>query len=337
MKILKYLLIALGALFTIYLILCAIGPKEMKASKSMLMNAAPQAVFEEYADFANWSGWSPWHKMDTSMKSTITGEPGSVGHKQVWQSTNANVGNGSQVIVEIRPNQFIKSEMYFMGEDASPALGEFTLKPEGEGTLATWSMDGGETPFMMRGMMKLMNFQAIIEEQFNNGLTDLKRIAEAKPKVATGAFQILEMGDQHYLGMMHKGLYTKDITPDTFAKDYGMIAEYIAKSGKQPGLPISIAHNFNQENMMMDMENAMLTEVEMKGAAGMTSGIIPAGKMAKYVYFGPYDQVSGAWGMFMSELMKDHKPRWSGYEVYVNDPTTTTPDKYETWLMQPIE
>jgi effector-binding domain-containing protein len=223
-----------------------------------------------------------------------------------------------------------------MGEDSSPAIGELTLKPEGDGTMVTWSMDGGETPFFMRGMMKLMNFQAIVEEQFAQGLADLKAIAEAKPKTAAVQFEIVEMGEQFYLGIMHPALNTKDITQDMFSRDYGMIAEWIGKAGKTPGMPISIAHNFNDQTMMMDMENGMLTESEMKAGEGMVSGKIPAGKMAKYVYIGPYDKTAEAWGAFMSALMKEHTPRWSGYEVYVNDPTTTTPDKYETWLMQPI-
>lgn len=337
MKILKYLLIALGILFAVYLVLCAIGPKDMKASQSMLINAAPDAVFEEYADFSKWMGWSPWHKMDPGMKSTVTGEPGTVGHKQAWTSENQSVGNGSQTFVEIRPNQYVKSEMRFMGEDSDPAYGEFTLKPEGGGTMVTWAMDGGETPFMMRGMMKLMNFQAIIEKQFNDGLTDLKKIAEAKPKTAAVQFEIVEMGDQFYLGIMHPKMNTKDITPDIFAKDYGMVAEFIGKAGKTPGLPISIAHNYSDETKIMDMENGMLTEVEMKAGESMTSGKIPAGKVAKFVYMGPYEGTAAAWGAFMGTLMKEYKPRWSGYEVYVNDPETTTPDKYETWLMQPID
>jgi len=40
----------------------------------------------------------------------------------------------------------------------------------------------------------------------------------------------------------------------------------------------------------------------------------------------------------MDELMKTHKPRWSGYEVYANDPTTVkSPSEIETWLIQPVE
>lgn len=337
MKILKYLLIALGVLFAIYLVLCAMGPKEMKASKSLLINAAPEAIFEEYSDFSKWPAWSPWHKMDPAMKSTITGDPGTVGHKQSWTSTNDNVGNGSQVFVELRQNEYAKSEMRFMGEDSSPAYGELSLKPEGEGTMATWSMDGGEMPFLMRGLMKMLNFQAAVEEQFANGLNDLKKIAEAKPKAAAVTYEILEMGDQWYVGVMHPALKVSDITQELFGKDYGMIAEFIGKSGKTPGFPISISHNYSDETKMMDMENAMLVDAEMKPAAGMTCSKIPGGKFAKYVYVGPYEGTSVAWGSFMSELMKTHQPRWSGYEVYANDPGTTTPDKYETWIIMPIQ
>jgi effector-binding domain-containing protein len=337
MKILKYLFIALSAILVIYLILCATGPKEMKASKSLLINAAPDAIFEEYADFSKWPAWSPWHKMDPAMQTTITGAAATVGHKQAWTSTNDNVGNGSQVFVEIRNNEYLKSEMRFMGEDSSPAFGELTLKPEGEGTRVTWSMDGGEMPFMMRGLMKLMNFQGVIEEQFAGGLNDLKKIAEAKPKSPAVTFEIMDMNDQWYVGIMHPALNAMNITQEMFAKDYGMLAEFIGKSGKTPGFPISIAHNYSDQTKMMDMENAMYVDAEMKPSDGMTCSKIPAGRAAKFVYIGPYEGTAAAWGAFMGELMKVHQPRWSGYEVYVNDPETTTPDKNETWLIQPIQ
>jgi len=40
----------------------------------------------------------------------------------------------------------------------------------------------------------------------------------------------------------------------------------------------------------------------------------------------------------MGAIMPKHLPRWSGYEVYVNDPSMVK-DESEliTWIMQPIE
>jgi effector-binding domain-containing protein len=338
MKIIKYLLIAVGILFAVYVVLCTMGPKEMKASKSMLMKASPEAIFEEYVDFNKWDAWSPWHKIDPNMKSTLTGTPGQVGHKQAWTSDHRDVGNGSQIFTEIRPNEFAKSEMRFMGDDSSPAFGIFELKSEGEGTMVTWSMDGGEVPFFARGIMKLMNMQAMVEKSFETGLTDLQKVAEAKPKKTAIVFEIIDQPEQWYVGIMHPKMNVKDITPAIFEADYGSIAKLIAEAGKTPGYPISIAHNYSEQTMSMDMENAMLVDGELKVASGMNCSKIPAGKVAKYEYKGPYEGTAAAWGAFMSELMKEHKKSWSGYEVYVSDPGMVT-DKNEliTWLIQPIQ
>jgi len=88
----------------------------------------------------------------------------------------------------------------------------------------------------------------------------------------------------------------------------------------------------------MDLEIAVPVAAEMKVPAGLTCVQIPAGKAAKHVYHGPYEESGKAWQPFMDELMKTHKPRWSGYEVYANDPTTVkSPSEIETWLIQPVE
>jgi carbon monoxide dehydrogenase subunit G len=227
MKFLKYLLYALVGIFIVYLILCAAGPKKMEVSESMTMNASNAAIWEEISDFSKWNSWSPWHKLDPNMKSTMVGNPGEVGHSQSWVSSNGSVGTGSQKFSEVRINEFLKSEMYFNGDTTHAAYASFTLAPDGEGTKVTWSMDG-ETPFLFRGMALVMGMNKMIAEEYKKGLTDLKAIAEAKPKDGGAVtFEIMDMQDQWYVGKMFPGINAMSIDSSLFSNAYMEIGKAI--------------------------------------------------------------------------------------------------------------
>lgn len=337
MKILKILLFIVVALFGIYVVLCAMGPKKMAVTKSQLINASPESVFEEISDFSKWSAWSPWYKLDPNMASTIVGNPGEVGHGQSWKSEHKFVGNGSQKFVEVRPNEYIKSEMKLMGEDDTPSHSDFTLKPEGEGTMLTWSMDGGDVPFMARGMMKVFGFEKMLGEQFDSGLKGIKEIAEAKPKATSIVFEVVDITDQWYVGQRFTVNQSK-IDATLFGNSYGAITKFLGGQDKVTGPPFSIAHNYDPNSPDMDLEIALPVAAQTKTTEGITCAMIPGGKAAKYVYHGPYEGTGPAWGALMEAVNKSHKPRWSGYEVYVNDPATVkSPSELETWLIIPIE
>ena len=69
--------------------------------------------------------------MDPNMKKEITGDPGTVGHRNSWTSDNPMVGNGNQEIVEVEKNVLMKNKMNFEGDPrdhyASFALSEDSI------------------------------------------------------------------------------------------------------------------------------------------------------------------------------------------------------------------
>lgn len=313
------------------------GPKKMAMEKSQMIDAPPSAVFSIVADFNQWPEWSPWAKLDPKMTPTVTGDAGMVGHKMEWDSKVKNVGKGSQTIKEARADEYIKSELVFAEWGTSHA--EFKLAPDGEaGTNLTWTMDGGDLPFMARGIVMLMGGTASLEKDYTSGLTAIKAIAEAKPKEPVVKYEIVDMPAQWYVGKMHNGVNENQIDSAMMGQAFGEIGKFLGGMDKAAGAPMSIAHNYNEDAHTMDLEIAIPVASEMKAPKGLTSGMIPAGKSAKHVYYGPYEGTGIAWGNFMNTLMKTHKPRWSGYEVYANDPTTVkSPSEIETWLIQPVE
>lgn len=175
MKILKLLLIGLLLLVGAYLIMSIFGPKRLDTSRSIVINAPVEKVFAIAADFNQWPKWSPWQLRDTQMKNTVIGDPMSLGHKMSWESETQ--GSGEQEIVEIVQNSMVKTSLKFKGWDQT-SYAAFILLPEGEGTKLTWTMEGGEVPFMMRGMMVAFGAVGAMEKDYDEGLAGIKKLAE---------------------------------------------------------------------------------------------------------------------------------------------------------------
>ncbi|MDZ4822965.1 MAG: SRPBCC family protein [Flavobacteriales bacterium] len=344
MKIVKFLLYTVLVLFVIYVILCIAGPKEMGGMQTKTMKASPASILEEVTDFSKWMGWSPWHKLDTTATYTFSGTPGTVGHKMTWDSKHKHVLKGSQELIEIRPD-YARASLNFMNDTTQLGIGEFKFEPMGDSTKVTWGMLPSPMPFMMRGMAMVMNFQGMMMDMFNQGLTDLKAIVESKPMAAPMThFDVVEMGEQWYVGQMFPGVNFATTTQDDFMKMYdgayaAINAQLASMKTTAAGPYISIAHNFNDKTYSADIEIAIPVADSMAAGKGLTCGKIPAGKSAKHAHNGGYAGVAAAWEGFMGAVMGGgNTPRWSGYEVYMVGPGTQ-PDStlWVTHLVQPIK
>jgi effector-binding domain-containing protein len=331
MKILRIALIALISIVGIYLVLCIFGPKTFETSKSKMMGASPETIYPLVSDFNAGTKWSPWQKKDPNMKLNIEGEPGTVGHKMSWESESQ--GSGQQWITELVPNSSVTTSLQINGWDGlNTAM--FKLEPKGDSTLVTWSMDGGNLPFIFRGVMVLMGGGNALDEDYETGLMGIKSIAESMPKQAALQIEEITIADQWYVGKRAVMSLSK-LDSSYFSSTYGALMA--ALGDKIAGMPTSISHSFNREKSEIDLEVALPVAAETK-VEGFTSTMIPGGKALKYVYVGPYEGTEQAWGQLMSQVSASNKIRYSPYEVYANDPEEVKdPSKYITWMIIPVE
>ncbi|MCC6601538.1 MAG: SRPBCC family protein [Crocinitomicaceae bacterium] len=171
MKVLKIVLFIIAVLFVLYIVVCFAGPKKLEISRSIAINATPESVFGEISNYERWKVWAPWSRRDPDMKSTITGTPASVGYKMTWASKTQ--GDGEQEFIEVIPNQKVRSSLKFKGWEGV-SFSDMVLVPEGEGTIVNWTMDGGEVPFLLRGIMFFLGAVEALEKDYDEGLSGLK-------------------------------------------------------------------------------------------------------------------------------------------------------------------
>ncbi|MBL8013471.1 MAG: SRPBCC family protein, partial [Candidatus Omnitrophica bacterium] len=116
--------------------------------------------------------------MDPNSKISYEGASSGVGAVFKWAGNN-QVGEGSNTIVESRPGELITIRLDFIKPFPGTSSAEFTFKPEGAGTMVTWSMSG-KNNFIGKAMSLVMNCDKMVGGQFEKGLAGLKQVSEAK-------------------------------------------------------------------------------------------------------------------------------------------------------------
>jgi uncharacterized protein YndB with AHSA1/START domain len=177
---LKKILIAVAVIIVVFLVVVALQPADFQVTRAETIAAPPETVFAQVNNFHNWRAWSPWEKLDPDMERTFSGEPAGEGAVYAW-SGNSDVGEGNMTITESRPNDLIRLKLEFIKPMAGTSDTEFNFKPEGDGTHVTWTM-AGKNNFIAKAFCLFMNMDKMIGGQFEEGLTSMKKVAEAEAK-----------------------------------------------------------------------------------------------------------------------------------------------------------
>ncbi len=166
----------------IVLVLALVGisyllPGKAEVSRSITIDAPPEAIFPYVNSMQETEQWSPWLHRDPETQLSYSGPASGVGNTLNWASDHPQVGTGSQEIVESVENQSVQTALDFgpMGT----ATASFTLQPEGGQTQVTWGFtsDLGLNP-MTRWMGLMMD--GWVGEDYERGLTNLKALVEGQ-------------------------------------------------------------------------------------------------------------------------------------------------------------
>ncbi|MDZ4751428.1 MAG: SRPBCC family protein [Flavobacteriales bacterium] len=285
MKFVKYLFLAVLGIFGVYLVICLLGEKSMKAEESVMMKGTPDMAYEEVVSYKNWT-WSPWKTSDSTIVETLSGPESGVGARSSWTSENS--GDGYQEIVEAVPGKSLKMTMNFGMQDNFSA--RFLFEQVGDSTKTTWFFDEAPTPFLGRGIMTMMNMNKTMSNMYKLGLKMLKdKVESKKPAESAAIYEIVDVPEIWYVGKTFKGMVPGPGDAELFSKTYAEIVELIGGPQNIGGSFLSIAHNYNDTTKSMDLEIAVpvTSKIDVKGDYRYSN--IPAGKCAKYLHKGSYD------------------------------------------------
>lgn len=114
------------------------------------------------------------------------------------------------------------------------------------------------------------------------------------------------------------------------------ILAYLRALGVEPnGAPYTRYVEYSASRV--EIEIGFPTAKPISGSDEVYASVLPDGKAATLLYVGPYEQIAPAYEK-INDWMKEHqhKLRAPTWEVSLNDPRQTTPDRYETLIVFPI-
>ena len=174
-KVLVVLVLLLGAAAAYV----ATRPDAYHVERSTTVDAPAATVFAQIDDLSVWKEWSPWEKKDPAMKRTFSATSSGVGASYSWEG-NKEVGKGKMTITDSKPGEKVVEKLEFLEPFQSQADITFKLAAETPTTTkVTWAMDGKHN-FISKAFSVVKPMDGMIGKDFEDGLSGLKKVAEAK-------------------------------------------------------------------------------------------------------------------------------------------------------------
>jgi hypothetical protein len=176
MSLMLIVVIAVAVLLAALLALAATRPASFRIQRTTSIQAPPEKIYPLIHDFHNWGMWSPYEKLDPTMAKTYSGAANGQGAVYEWVG-NSKAGTGRMEIIGASPPSKITIKLDFLKPFEGHNVSEFALDPRGGATNVTWSMYGPNS-FMAKVMSIFMSMDRLLGKEFENGLANLKAVAE---------------------------------------------------------------------------------------------------------------------------------------------------------------
>ncbi|MFY0601345.1 MAG: SRPBCC family protein [Cyclobacteriaceae bacterium] len=332
MKFLKILGIVIVALVVIVFVTIQLLPDEAHMSRSITIDAAPEAVYGELNSFRSFNEWSPWAAKDTAATYVYEGPIFGVGAKMSWASEKDDVGTGSMEIVEIEESKLVKNMMKFGGFDSSPSA-SFLIEGMDGGTKLTWTYDELGVSGINRifGMM----MDQFLGPDYEAGLQNFKQRMESAPK-SNSQISLVNIDPFDYVGI--KSTSGMEMISSKMAQNFGELMSYVGQNGiEMTGYPISVYTKWSEEEVGFTC-GLPVGKVTSDLGENMIKETIQSGSTIKSVYKGDYMGLKSA-HMEIDEFMKfaGYERAGAPWEEYVTDPTVETDtSQWTTHIYYPI-
>ncbi|MEM1430055.1 MAG: SRPBCC family protein [Pseudomonadota bacterium] len=175
MRLIGRILIGLVVLIAVLAGIGMLLPRTVEVSRSIEIDATPEAVFPHINSLQRAAEWSPWLGIDPNVQTTYSGPEEGVGNRLEWASDDPQVGSGSQEIIESVAPTRVRSALDFGDMGGGEAW--FDLTAAGDGTSVTWGLDADMGAGPIGRWMGLM-MDDWVGADYEAGLANLKTLAE---------------------------------------------------------------------------------------------------------------------------------------------------------------
>jgi len=281
-KFVRFLLVALALIVVLMFALALYEPTDIKVSRSTLIKAPKEAVFDQMVHFKNWTNWSPWYLMDTTMKLTYTGIDGQTGSAYQWVGEKNKTGAGEMKNTGVEGTS-MNFDVHFTEPREGKATGLLSAKDSAGMTKATWTFTM-HVSFPFNAMMAFMNMDKMLGGDFETGLANMKKYVESHNAVPE-----VKIMETLYTTKIFEGVrqtVKMDAVGKFFADTYGLLEKEI--KDKRQGPRAGIFYNWDMATGTTDLMAAYAVTDSAAKVAGGTFVVVPSCKAYMAVETGGY-------------------------------------------------
>jgi effector-binding domain-containing protein len=252
----------------------------------------------------------------------------------------AIIGNGTEVITESRPFEYVAIAMN-PGEPGE-AKSWFRLSPGVGTTLVTW---GFEADYGMNivGRYFASMLGGVVARDYNDGLAELKELAESLPGADFSDIEIehivVEASDIAYLPTTSRP--EPAAIAEAMGRAYFQILNFIDENGlSDAGAPLSITRDFSGSELLFDAAIPVrgLTDTTPRNTTGVRIGRSYAGPVIRVRHVGSYRNLTTTHRKISAYLAAlDIERKGAAWESYVSDPGKVPESELLTYVYYPIK
>lgn len=181
MKVIKKILIVLGALIALLLIIALFVKKDYTITREVVINKPRHEVFNYVKLFEKADNYNVWMRMDMNKKIELRGTDGTVGCVMAWEG-DKNVGKGEQEIKRIIDGERIDLELRFIKPMEGLMQWSMTTDSLSENQTRVTSTSSATSKYPFNIMNLCMD--KLMGDPMQETLNNLKQVMEGNTPVA---------------------------------------------------------------------------------------------------------------------------------------------------------
>ncbi len=342
MKALKYIVLLILILTIGSAIYIATLDNKYEVSRTKIIKAPIEVVYDNVNDYKNWPTWSPWLEKDTLTELSYSDISFGKDASYSWKSAHQDVGEGSMKTLESVSFRSISQKITFVKPWESVSDISWEFKPVSEGTEVTWSMKGemgfGEKAYMAfnGGMDKMVG------PDYEKGLEKLDAVLQANmKKFSVNVNGLTTHGGGYYI--YRTGSCKIDEYPSKKNELMPQIDMYVAQNKiSTAGPAFSLYHKVDVENnavifsCAIPVSEKVITDV----ASGLQTGLLKPFEAVKVTLYGNYSNIEKAWTegvKFIKENDLEEIHTMPALEAYTTNPVLVpNPADWVTEIYIPV-
>ncbi len=343
MKALKYIVLLILILTIGAAIYVGTLNNTYEVSRTKIMHAPIEVVYDNVNDFKNWPTWSPWLEKDTLAELSYSDITFGKDASYSWKSNDKEVGEGSMTTIESVSFRSILQKITFLKPWESESEVSWSFKPVSEGTEVTWSMKGemsfGEKAYMAfnGGMDKMVG------PDYEKGLDNLDAVLQTNmKKFSVNVNGLTTHGGGYYI--YRTGSCKIDEYPSKKNELMPQIDMYVDQNKiSTAGPAFSLYHKVDVENnavifsCAIPVSEKVITDI----ASGLQTGFLKPFEAVKVTLYGNYSNIEKAWTegvKFIKENGLEEIHRMPGLEAYTTNPVLIpNPADWVTEIYIPVK